>query len=219
VLVQANAMKIPLADESVDLVFTDPPYDRESLGLLGPIAQEASRVLRPDGFLLLMTGSLYLDRVFEYIGRSGLGFFWELRIVTPRRPQTIWRNNGNNNRMAMVVRSKPILAFGKGHGIPRCPVLDTIIGGGSDKTWHHWGQDVASARYFIDCFTKEGDLVLDPMVGGGTTLAACELIGRRWIGMDLDWNACVTSRNRMNDSDLARPLPLFAFPASGKESE
>jgi site-specific DNA-methyltransferase (adenine-specific) len=37
----------------------------------------------------------------------------------------------------------------------------------------------------LDIATEEGDLVLDPLGGSGTTYAACELRGRRWIGVEI----------------------------------
>ncbi len=37
----------------------------------------------------------------------------------------------------------------------------------------------------LDIATQPGDLVLDPFAGSGTTLAASELRGRRWVGMEL----------------------------------
>jgi len=37
----------------------------------------------------------------------------------------------------------------------------------------------------LDIATDEGDIVLDPFAGSGTTLAACELRSRRWIGVEL----------------------------------
>jgi len=37
----------------------------------------------------------------------------------------------------------------------------------------------------LDISTRENDLVLDPFGGGGTTYAACELKGRRWLGCEM----------------------------------
>ncbi len=45
------------------------------------------------------------------------------------------------------------------------------------------GELIAHVLYF---FTKAGDLVVDPMVGSGTTLDACLLLGRKCFGFDID---------------------------------
>lgn len=45
------------------------------------------------------------------------------------------------------------------------------------------GQLIAHALYF---FTQPGDVVIDPMVGSGTTLDACLLMGRKCFGFDID---------------------------------
>ncbi len=50
--------------------------------------------------------------------------------------------------------------------------------------------------------TEPGDLVLDPFAGGGTTLAAAELLGRRWIGMEL--GSCEPIVSRLRDLDAER---------------
>ncbi|MBN2047182.1 MAG: hypothetical protein JW750_05005 [Anaerolineaceae bacterium] len=39
---------------------------------------------------------------------------------------------------------------------------------------------------FIQKFSQEGDLVLDPMAGSGTTIVEAALLGRRSIGFDID---------------------------------
>lgn len=38
----------------------------------------------------------------------------------------------------------------------------------------------------LNIHTKEGDLVLDPFMGGGTTAVACHKLNRRYIGFELD---------------------------------
>lgn len=45
------------------------------------------------------------------------------------------------------------------------------------------GQLIAHVLYF---FTQQGDTVIDPMVGSGTTLDACLLMGRKCFGFDID---------------------------------
>jgi hypothetical protein len=36
----------------------------------------------------------------------------------------------------------------------------------------------------IKCASNEGDVVLDPFIGGGTTVAVADKLGRQWIGID-----------------------------------
>jgi len=47
-------------------------------------------------------------------------------------------------------------------------------------------------------YTKPGDLVLDQMVGSGTTLVECKLLGRRAIGVDINPGAIMVARDRLN---------------------
>ena len=48
----------------------------------------------------------------------------------------------------------------------------------------NWAPQVA--RNLILRYSNQGDLVLDPMVGGGTTLIECAILGRRGIGLDIN---------------------------------
>ncbi|MEM3712738.1 MAG: DNA methyltransferase [Thermoproteota archaeon] len=53
-------------------------------------------------------------------------------------------------------------------------------------------------RNLILRYTKKGDLVLDQMVGSGTTLIECQLLHRRGIGVDINPNAIMLTRNRLD---------------------
>ncbi len=47
-------------------------------------------------------------------------------------------------------------------------------------------------------YSDVGDLVLDPMVGSGTTLIECKLLGRNGIGIDINPEAIALTRQSLN---------------------
>ncbi|MEM4610403.1 MAG: DNA methyltransferase [Thermoproteota archaeon] len=53
-------------------------------------------------------------------------------------------------------------------------------------------------RNLILKYTEEGDTVLDQMVGSGTTLVECKLLGRNGIGIDINPNALIVTYDRLN---------------------
>ncbi|MBO7614992.1 MAG: site-specific DNA-methyltransferase [Bacilli bacterium] len=50
----------------------------------------------------------------------------------------------------------------------------------------------------IQSWSNEGDLVLDPFMGSGTTGLACKLLNRDFIGIELDPNYCKIAEERIN---------------------
>ena len=203
---QASVEHLPLAEESVDLIFTDPPYLKEYLHTYKWLASEAMRVLKPGGFVIAMSGGYHLNKIFAMFEKSGLEYFYEFIHKVSGDAPYIWPR-------FVVAKSKSLLCYSKGKGLPRLKsVLSVFEPGGKSKQWHHWGQDVESARYYIDCFSKPGDLVCDPFIGGGTTAVACELIGRQCVMFDVDPAALNTTSQRLRGASIPKALPLFAHP-------
>ena len=64
---------------------------------------------------------------------------------------------------------------------------------------HPTQKPVELFRYLIETYTQEGDLVVDPFLGSGTTAVACKLCGRRFIGGDLSENYIEVARKRMQE--------------------
>lgn len=56
----------------------------------------------------------------------------------------------------------------------------------------------------ISMSTNEGDIVLDPFGGSGTTFAVCELLGRKWIGFEL--GNCEIIKERLENKEKDRKL-------------
>lgn len=57
----------------------------------------------------------------------------------------------------------------------------------------------ALLQRIIECASNEGDLVLDPFVGGGTTVAVADRMNRRWIGIDQSVAAVKVSDLRLKN--------------------
>lgn len=53
--------------------------------------------------------------------------------------------------------------------------------------------------------TSSGDLVLDPFCGCGTTIEACERLGRRWIGIDIARKSVEVTESRFKKLGLQAP--------------
>ncbi len=53
-------------------------------------------------------------------------------------------------------------------------------------------------RNIIELYSKPGDTVLDPMVGGGTTPVECLLLGRNSISSDINRGAISITKDRLN---------------------
>lgn len=51
--------------------------------------------------------------------------------------------------------------------------------------------------WFVKLFTVEGDVVLDPFIGSGTTAVAAKQLGRRFVGIDTNEEYCQLAEERI----------------------
>lgn len=74
---------------------------------------------------------------------------------------------------------------------------------------------LALMERIIKASSKEGDLVLDAYCGCGTTVAAAQHLGRRWIGMDITFQAISVIMKRLQDicgKDVSDAVCLSGVP-------
>ena len=64
------------------------------------------------------------------------------------------------------------------------------------------GQIIENVLWY---FTKPGDVVIDPVAGGGTTIDVCKVMGRRYLAYDLQ-----PSRPDIQQHNARQPFPLPA---------
>lgn len=64
--------------------------------------------------------------------------------------------------------------------------IPTLTNGMAEKTAHPTQKPLELVRRLVAAATNPGDLVVDPFAGSGTTLVACEALGRRWLACEID---------------------------------
>lgn len=182
-----------IPDESCQLIFCDPPYDRKSAYLYVKTAELAARILVDGGSLMTYSGQINLPELLELVGEvEGLRYFWTIAC----------RHSGSANFMreyGIRVEWKPVVWFVKGKfRNHRERIVRDMISGGMEKDEHEWQQAQGEAAYAIDAMTSIGDLVVDPFCGGGTTAVAAKSLDRRWWTADIDAAAVKRARDRIN---------------------
>lgn len=172
---------------SVDAIITDPPYPAEYLPLLADLAAWADKVLTDDGVLAVLMGQTHLPEVYRLLN-GHRPYRWTGCYLTP--------GNGYSSQARRLQSNwKPLLIYGGG---PR--FSDIIRSEGTDadaKNNHHWGQDYSAFHTIIERLTERGQTVVDPFMGGGTTLLAAHALGRHAIGCDVDAEHVAKTRERL----------------------
>jgi DNA modification methylase len=184
--------KKEIPDSSVDLIFTDPPYPKEYHYLYEWLAVEAARVLKPTGFLITYAGPYWKDRVMATLG-SQLDYFYDFILLHNGNTSILWPKR-------VISGYKSLLCYHlKGvKPLPQTNVLGRFEGTGGDKRFHNWGQEANSARYYIDMFSREGDLVVDYFLGAGTFGEVCKKLDRNFIGFEIDEETFKIARSRVD---------------------
>lgn len=84
----------------------------------------------------------------------------------------------------------------KGRLIGSC-FTDIPIASTKERTGYPTQKPIRLLKRIIRASTKEGDVVLDPYCGSGTTLKAAQQLKRRWIGIDQNEEAVAIAQRRL----------------------
>lgn len=178
-----------IADDSVDLILTDPPYDQTSACLYGDLAVLAARVLKPGGWCLAYSGHQFLPDILVKMCKH-LEYGWIFGIF----------HSGGDTRFRkykLQVKWKPLVGFFKPPLSAWWNWFSDVATGGKEKDDHKWQQAIGEAEHFISAMSPKNGVIFDPMCGSGTSCLGAKNLGRQWIGIDIDKEAVNIARSKL----------------------
>lgn len=200
-----------LQDGSIDMIWTDPPYGHSNhdgdlnaklnkhRGIESkPIANDSADGMRRvvDGMLKEAVRVLSSECcccccgggprptfawVADRMDRDGLEFFHSV-IWDKRNPGIGWRYRRQHEMVMIAHRAGGQLLWANDDVAAR-----NIFSMMPPRERHHPNEKpVGMVEHFLQLHSKPRQVVLDPFMGSGTTLVACQKLGRHGIGIEID---------------------------------
>jgi DNA modification methylase len=204
-----------VANESIDLVYTDLPYgvnldimDKHQsteldysdtrwgiVSILESVAKESYRILKPDRFAVFWFGFNYYQELVDAFALYGfevnpVPFIWLKNTGSTQLPLLLY---ANSYEQALVVRK----------GVPRFirPGQKNSVGFQSETSKLHIAQQpVTLVKRFIEDMTMPDGVVCDLMCGSGTTGVAALELGRKAILFEQDKSIFDYAKVRIEDT-------------------
>jgi site-specific DNA-methyltransferase (adenine-specific) len=239
ILYQGDALKIlpTLPDESIDFIFTDPPFmiskEVKITRSKNPLknykykgkdislyfgdwdvfksetdywkftfkwVDECVRVLKKGRVFATFFDrdkinflSRYLQKKYNFKCK---GYFAYIkRNPTPQARKVKWMNAWEEIGLWQKQGGKLVFNYQLGQQpdyimLPICQ--------GKERTEHPTQKPEKLVELFIKYWTNEGDWVLDPFVGSGTTMVVCKKLNRNCIGIEINEKYIEITKKRLN---------------------
>jgi len=202
----------------VDVVLTDPPYNSKNIGP-NERTYENHEVLSDADYQIFcetwfdLTSALTKRLVFT----PGIKYAWNypapLWMLCWHKPSAV-----AYNRMRGLNAWEPVLLYGyppkKWHGQDYFRQDPLNFSKGPERD-HPCPKPITLWRWLVQNCSAEGETILDPFMGSGTTLRAAKDLGRKAIGIEIGEKYCKIAAQRLAQS----VLPLAPRPAPAGQAK
>jgi len=187
-----------IPDKSVDLVLTDPPY-----GISESNEKNAGRekLAKPTDYGHYdwdkeRIGKEFFDEMFRVSKNQIIfGGNYYIDFLTPGPCWIVWDKDNTGDfadcELAWGSFDRAVRRFRyRWNGMLQEDMKN------KEKRVHPTQKPIALFSWILEIYSEPGDIILDPFLGSGTTLAACRKTGRRGIGFELDgrWEKDIRKR-------------------------
>lgn len=171
-----------MEDKSIDLIVTDPPYDVDYANWDKPVNGWLDEARRIAEVVLFTPG---IANVWQYPQTS-----W---IIGWAKPGSTRRNGtGGFNHW------EPVLMYGNRKVMVDYIYLPDCVNHSESNVGHPCPKPLNLYKWLVDKIGN-GGVVYDPFLGSGTTAIACEKLGRKWIGSEINPDYVKIAERRLRD--------------------
>jgi site-specific DNA-methyltransferase (adenine-specific) len=204
-----------IPDGSVDLIITDPPYGiSKELNCKGQRLGTTAKlnfnfgewdkfnlewfeiaVKKTRGWMMTFCAKKDVGYFIERLERDG---FVAVDVIVWQKPDPVPLNAKSrflNAWEAIVVGKRPGTHWGSNY---EHNIIKVQAPKGKNRI-HPTQKPVALIKKLIELTTKEGDLVLDPFMGSGTTAVASIESKRKYIGFEISKEYFKQAKNRIDN--------------------
>lgn len=189
-----------IPDNKIDCIITDPPYglnkngikNDKDLSLFYNILPECYRVLKEDAFFATFFSTKHLPDLFK---NNPFAYFWQFILYCPEG--SVRSPIGFTKYMSCFVFKKgnPKLIKWKTDIFKDTP--GKMVEPDEGFIDHPTPKPKHFIKEIIDMITIEKDLILDPLIGSGSTAVACKQLNRRFIGFEIKEEYCSLANKRL----------------------
>ena len=194
----ARELAKAIPDESVDLIFTDPVYDR--IDDYRWLAETGARVLREDRACLVFQYPNLLSKTMRVMEAS-LIYQWQIIWYINNRTKYVYSPTGKSAYIPALIFSNGSKLYRPGFAFD---IKATAFGGFLQN--HKWSKSPEWIAYYIKALSKRDAYILDPFTGGGTVPAVCKMLNRRYLAFEIDPEVAQMARDRVRHTQP--PLPI-----------
>jgi len=215
-----------LDNESIDLVFTDPPYNvsrknkiyreyrsgkRKDISFdfgewdydfqIEPFLQESKRVLKNNGSVIVWTSEKLFGKYYEWFEKNM--YPKQLLVWVKTNPLPQFRLVGYRRATELMywALKKKNTKNNENFLFLKQKEMNNVfyapIVGGNERTEHPTQKPLSISQEIIKRHCREDGIVLDPFMGSGTTCLAAKNLKRNFIGIEIDPKYYEIARNRI----------------------
>lgn len=206
-----------IEDKSVDLVLTDPPYNIakennfHTMGRAGidfgewdkgfdlfSYIDHVARILKKDGSFIVFNAWKNLGAIAEYAEKQGFDTKDMIRLEKSNpMPRNRDRRYITDYECAIWFTKKGAKwTFNRQDEKYQRPKFVASIESGLHPTQ----KNLKLMEELVKIHSNQGDKVIDPFMGSGTTGVACNNLNRRFIGIEQDATYFEIAKERINGS-------------------